>query len=123
MPVSRFVLSPNTAPAFTTQDRPIRADIVGDDHCTALGITAHGAAPVLKLCRLLVAAGVPAGTPLYAYRGRVLCLTVRTIREGATLTVDETCSAFAKWKAFPYAAVSPPVRVSGKAATTLAGAA
>jgi hypothetical protein len=46
----------------------IRAEIIGTI-CTALGITAHGSAPVLALCRKLVEAGHDPATPLEAWRG------------------------------------------------------
>ena len=36
---------------------PIRAELTGSNLCSALGITARAAAPVLALCRQLVAAG------------------------------------------------------------------
>jgi hypothetical protein len=63
----------------------IRAEIKGENTCTALGITARAEAPVLKLCRLLVAAGHDPSLALCAYRGDVLCLKVRNIGEGARL--------------------------------------
>lgn len=65
----------------------ICATIIGDDLCKAEGITARGSAPVLALCRKLVAAGHDPGAPLEAWRGATLCLRVRTIGEGAKLTV------------------------------------
>jgi hypothetical protein len=72
-------------PAHIT--RIIRAALVGSDRCDAEGLTAHGHTPVLQLCRILIAAGFDPGRPLHAYRGDVLCLTVRTMGEGARLTV------------------------------------
>jgi hypothetical protein len=48
-------------------------------------------APVLALCRALIEAGHDPNTPLEAYRGATLCLRVRSIGEGAKLTVKETC--------------------------------
>ena len=66
---------------------PIRAEIAGSDICTALGTTAHGSAPVLKLCEVLVAAGHDPTTRLEAWRGDTLCLKVRTIGDGAALEV------------------------------------
>jgi hypothetical protein len=66
----------------------IRAEIIGKDNtAAALGITAHGAAPVLALCRKLVEAGHDPALPLHAYRGDVLALKVRSIGEGARLRV------------------------------------
>src|SRR5215831_11859210 len=48
---------------------PINATLTGSDCCEALDITARGRAPVLDLCRALVAAGRDPCRPLYAYRG------------------------------------------------------
>ena len=65
----------------------IHAEIVGDNTCSALGITARATAPVLALCRALIGAGYNSATPLQAYRGDILCLTVRSIGLGAALEV------------------------------------
>jgi hypothetical protein len=45
-------------------------------------------APVLVICRVLVAAGCDPATPLEAYRGDMLCLRVRSIGEGANLEIN-----------------------------------
>jgi hypothetical protein len=52
-----------------------------------LGISVCDAAPILGLCRALVAAGHDPQLPLHAYRGDVLALRVRSIGEGAQLAV------------------------------------
>jgi hypothetical protein len=65
----------------------IRAELRGPEEAHALGLTAFGHAPVLRLCRLLVASGHDPDRHLHAYRGEVLCLRVRSIGEGARLTV------------------------------------
>lgn len=60
----------------------------GFPEASALGITASASAPVLALCRKLVAAGFDPNTPLEAYRNRnTLALKVRSIGEGARLAV------------------------------------
>jgi len=51
------------------------------------GFTVCGCAPVTKLCLVLVETGYDPDRPLHAYRGGVLSLVVRTIGEGARLTV------------------------------------
>jgi hypothetical protein len=56
---------------------PIRAELIGSDRCEAEGITACGYAPVLQLCRELVAAGFNPACPLEAWRGETLCLRIR----------------------------------------------
>ena len=67
----------------------IRAELIGSNACSALGITARGHAPVLALCQLLIEAGHDPNRPLLAYRGDTLCLGVRSIVEGAALTVED----------------------------------
>ena len=65
------------------------ADLVGSDICTAPGIIARSYAPVLALCRRLIEAGIDPGRPLHVYRGDTLALVVRSIAEGARLTVGD----------------------------------
>jgi hypothetical protein len=67
----------------------IRAELIGSDCCSALGITAQSTAPVLGLCRLLVEAGHDPTVPLEGWRGATLCLRVRSISEGAQLTIED----------------------------------
>jgi hypothetical protein len=68
---------------------PICAKLVDSDRCEAEGIIACAYAPVLALCRQLVAAGFNRTSPLEAWRGETLCLRVRSIGEGARLTVAD----------------------------------
>jgi hypothetical protein len=68
--------------------RPLRAELIKDDSCSALGITVTSSSPVLGLCRKLVKDGYDPDTPLEAYRGDVLCLRVRSIGEAARLEVN-----------------------------------
>ena len=87
----------------------IRASLIGSNRCDADGFTARGCAPVTKLCRVLLKAGYDPGRPLHAYRGEVLSLVVRTIGEGARLTVKTAgngCPIFAPAEG----AAAPPVR-------------
>jgi hypothetical protein len=76
----------NSAPNI--EQASIRAELKGDT-CAAFGITGHGSAPVLALCRELVSAGFNSAAPLEAWRGEILCLRVRSIGEGAGLTVED----------------------------------
>lgn len=73
------------------QDRrltvPIRADIVGSDRCSAEGYTVHGHAPILALCRRLIEKSLDPRRALEGYRGKTLCIKVRSLREGAALIV------------------------------------
>jgi hypothetical protein len=68
---------------------PIRAELIASNSCEADGLIAFGYAPVLDLCRELVAAGYDPATPLEAWRGETLCLYVRSIGKGARLTVAD----------------------------------
>jgi hypothetical protein len=73
----------------------IRAQLSSDTYATAVGITLNGShltvrspSPVLVLCRELVETSTYASsTPLDVYRGNTLCLRVRSIGEGAGLTI------------------------------------
>jgi len=106
-------------PGTGTLKRPIRADFIGIYQATAAGIRVNGRhAPILALCRALIDAGHDPATPLEAYRGTTLCLRVRSIGEGAKLTVVETTSdgkpRFASFHAFPLnVLVRPPVAQTG----------
>src|SRR4051812_11933379 len=68
----------------------IVVQIIGHDTASGEGLTVRARSPVLALCRKLVAAGYDPATPLQAYRGPTLCLGVRTIGEGAKMTVRES---------------------------------
>jgi hypothetical protein len=68
---------------------PIRAELIGLSRCEAEGLSARGYALVLELCRELVAAGFSPACPLEAWRGETLCLRVRSIGEGARLTIAD----------------------------------
>jgi hypothetical protein len=57
---------------------------------------------VLKLCRMLVAAGHDPAEPAEAYCGSTLCLHIRSLGEAAKLTVKEDPSTrFAPHMPFP----------------------
>jgi hypothetical protein len=80
-------------PETTRQQRSpqasIRATLIGSNRCEAEGLSARGYVPVLDLCRVLVAAGYNPACPLEAWRGQTLCLRIRSIGEGALLTVED----------------------------------
>jgi hypothetical protein len=77
----------------------IRAELSGSDMCSALGIAIRAYAPVLELCRQLVAAGHDPATPLHAYRLDVLCLSVRSIGEAAALEINGDGTGFRRQRA------------------------
>ncbi|MGC2054314.1 MAG: hypothetical protein WA665_12535, partial [Pseudolabrys sp.] len=57
--------SPTRPPS---KSNTIRADLIGDDRCHALGFTVCAVTPVLALSRRLLAAGYAGATPLEAWR-------------------------------------------------------
>lgn len=80
--------------------RPLRADLIGSDTCTA-GITATGPTPVLALCRELIAIGLDLDQPIEIYRGAILALRVRSIGEVARLAVEDNKTGrptFRRWR-------------------------
>ena len=81
---------------------PLRAELIGNT-CAAAGITGCGSSPVLALCRALIAASHEPSHALHVYRGEVLALSVRSISEGAQLTVreDRAGPRFVAWEPFP----------------------
>jgi hypothetical protein len=79
--------------------RKIRAELIGSDDCTAAGLTISGRAPVLALCRQLIADGYDPGLPLEVWRGPVLCLRVRSISEAAQLRVATHGCGFERFPA------------------------
>ena len=91
----------------------ITAKLTGSDRCEAEGISVKDSAPVLALCRLLVAAGVDPATPLEAFRGDVLAVRVRSIGEAAALETNSKGTGFRRGSAVRTA---PPVRQIADAA-------
>src|SRR5262245_24936002 len=88
----------------------ITAELAGSNTCTAVGITVTGNAPVLMLCRRLLEAGRDPDQALEVYRGATLALRIRSIGEGARLTVKEPNRGrahFARWQALSAASVVP----------------
>jgi hypothetical protein len=109
-------------PAPKEAGRAIRAELIGSNACSALGITARGHAPLLALCQLLIEAGHDPNRPLLAYRGDTLCLRVRSIVEGAALAVEDNRHGTPRFRrghargdgAAPYVAHSPTICVCGR---------
>jgi hypothetical protein len=66
-----------------------RVEITGNSTATACNITCEGRTPILKLCRALLRKAYDPSLSLRCYRGDVLALTIRTIGNGAKLTVKE----------------------------------
>jgi hypothetical protein len=82
----------STIPHPSDLSLTVRADLHGSTQASACGITTHGHAPVLQLCRKLIEAGHDPATPLAAYRGDTLCLLIHSIGEAAALDVRPGCT-------------------------------
>jgi hypothetical protein len=101
----------------SSQIQAVRAELVGDSTCSAAGITTHGQAPILALCRELLALGLDPDRAMEVYRRGSLALKVRSIGEGAKLEVNSKGTDFVPFRAVRTAS---PVRQNRVAATTLA---
>jgi hypothetical protein len=88
----------------------IAARLLGDDTAVADGVTVRSSSPVLVLCRKLVEAGHDPQSPLMAWRGRVLCLRVRSIGEAVGLRVNGAGTGFVPLRE-PTA--GPPISANG----------
>ena len=86
--LGRQVISQTTRQQRSAQ-RPIRATLIKSNRCEAEGLSVCGYAPVLEMCRELLAAGFHPACPLEAWRGETLCLRVRSISESAGFTVAD----------------------------------
>jgi hypothetical protein len=95
----------------------IQAELTGATTCSAAGIAAHGNAPMLALCRQLLAAGLDPDSALAVYRSTTLAIRVRSIGEAAKLTVRESTPDGRPRFARLNSDVGPPMRKSGSAAT------
>ncbi len=72
----------------------IRAELIGNDICRAEGITARCSAPVLRLCRSLLAAGLSPDTALEVFRNGIVALRLRSLADGARLEINSKGTAF-----------------------------
>jgi hypothetical protein len=108
-------LQQGAAPACASKD-PIDAELIGEDACVALGLTLRATAPVLEICRALIAAGHDPDRPLHAYRGDTLCLSVRAIGEAARLEINAKGTGFAPLRAVRTA---PPVEFTNSTGRSL----
>jgi hypothetical protein len=84
----------SSKPPKTRTQVALRAELFGSTAATAADLTATGTAPVLALCRQLLAAGLDPDRALEVYRGAVLALRVRSIGEAAGLEINSKASGF-----------------------------
>ena len=94
--------------------------MIGSDTCTAAGITVPRYAPVLVLCRRLMAAGMRPDPRWTCWRGSTVATRIRSIGEAAKLTVKEDrhgTPVFRRTENRPGGvATAPPMRRKGRAA-------
>jgi Fe2+ transport system protein FeoA len=104
------------------ETKVIRADLTGET-CAAAGATARGTIPVLALCRRLLELGLDPDCAVEVFRRGRIALRVRSIADGAKLTVKSAGNGMPVF-ALEKGAGASPVRSRGMAATsTWAGAA
>ena len=96
---------------------PITAQLTGSHRCECVlyGLSASGHAPTLVLCRELLNAGANPDSSLVVYREGVLALRIRSIREGAKLTVEDAESGTPRFRLArpPRRGAASPMRKNG----------
>lgn len=101
--------------ALHSQPQPlaqaIRAKLIGDDICITGATVVTGNAPVLAMCRRLVADGADPRTPMHVYRGDVLALKVKSIGEAARLEISPNGVGFRRRRE---RCAASPVRFSAR---------
>jgi hypothetical protein len=97
---------------------PIGAQLAGSNICIARSIRVDSVAPVLDLCRRLVAAGYDPATPLQCYRFATLCLRIRSIGEAAGFELSARGTGFVRYRIEHTVPVrpAPPMHSNGGAA-------
>ena len=93
--LGRSAVLARNSPTTSQKQYPVIGELSGDNTCSAAGITATGHAPILALCRELIAAGLDPDHALEVYRGAILALRVRSIGEGARLELNAKGTGFA----------------------------
>jgi hypothetical protein len=103
----------------------ICAVITDADSASARGFTVSGRVPVLDLCLALLEAGHDPAERLEASRGTTLCITVRSIGEGARLTVRDNKRGSPRLRRKTEAGIAGalPVRLDEEVTTPIARAA
>jgi hypothetical protein len=83
---------------MSVNHKPVRADLINTCRLRAAGLTACSSSPALSLCRLLIKRGFDPERPLLVFRGEVLALKIRTLREGASLEVNSLGTDFVPFR-------------------------
>jgi hypothetical protein len=82
---------------------PLHAELAWSDTCICAGITVRTYAPVLAMCRQLLAAGLDPDQAMEVWRAGTLALRVRSIGEAAELEIGDDPPRFRR-RAKPVAA-------------------
>jgi hypothetical protein len=93
----------------------IVAHLSASRRCTTADIRATGVTPVLALCRELLAAGLDPDAAVEVYRSGIVALRIRSIAEGAKLTVEDDRLGrpkFRRWRGPRNDGAAPPVAQS-----------
>src|SRR5262245_1631756 len=69
--------------------KPILAQFLESDRCSAEGLEVRANAPALAMCRKLLEAGYDPDRPLHCFRGETLAMKVSSIAYGARYSVSE----------------------------------
>lgn len=110
-------LIPRTSPARTIRavpalSNPIHAEIVGSDTVIVGDMVVVCAAPIITICRELVARGADPAIAMLAFRSNQLAVKVRAIGEAAQLEINGKGSGFKHratvGRASPIAPSEPP---------------
>ena len=100
--------------------KPILAQFIKSDRCTAEGLEVRANAPGLGMCRKLLEAGYDPDRPLHCYRGETLAMKISSISYGAKYSVSEP-STGSGVRLVPYSdgpqksGAAPPIRFSDAA--------
>ena len=100
--------------------KPILAQFIKSDRCSAEGLEVRANAPALAMCRKLLKAGYDPDRPLHCFRGETLAMKISSIAYGARYSVSEP-STGSGVRLVPYSdgpqksGAAPPVRFSDAA--------
>jgi hypothetical protein len=94
-----------------SRPKPVIAQFIGSDLCTAEGLEVKANAPGLAMCRRLVEAGFEDSRPLHCYRGGELAMKISSIGWGAKYAIEEGPNGpkLRKWKPVPTGVIASHV--------------
>src|SRR5262249_34963432 len=72
-----------------SRPKPILAQFIKSDRCSAEGLEVRANAPALAMCRKLIEAGYDPDRPLHCFRGETLAIKISSIAYGARYSVSE----------------------------------